>query len=201
MTSSYDEMVRAECRSAGIEAGADVERLLSLYCQELERWNQKINLTSLAGKNLVQRLVVDPIWVAARLGIQGVVCDIGSGNGSPGIPISLARPISMMHFIEARARRAAFIRHVLAMLRIEKAVVHKSRLEDLASGLGSVDWVTLQAVAPTKEIMTGLRLLMKQTTRVVWLTSNLGTQMIPMESVVTTPGGVMKAAILVLDLS
>src|SRR5262245_7655980 len=103
---------------------------LATYCQELERWNQKINLTSLVGSNLVRRLVVEPIWIAEDLKIAGNVVDIGSGNGSPAIPIRLYRPLTHLHLVETRSRRAAFLRHLKSTLALKNVDVHRTRFED-----------------------------------------------------------------------
>jgi 16S rRNA (guanine527-N7)-methyltransferase len=200
MSLAYDETVRSECRAAGIDVDPDTERRLAVYCAELDHWNRKINLTGLTGKDLVRRLVVDPLWVAGHLGVRGVVCDIGSGNGSPGIPICLTRPVSRMHFVESRTRRVAFLRHILGTLAIENGTVHKGRFEDVVSDIESVDWVTLQGVGPTEGLMEGIRLLTKPTTHVVWLTS-VADPKVPLESMATTPDGSLKAVLLALDHS
>jgi 16S rRNA (guanine527-N7)-methyltransferase len=41
---------------------------------------------------------------------QGVVVDVGSGNGSPGIPLALALPARECVLLEAEERRCAFLR-------------------------------------------------------------------------------------------
>ena len=103
--------------------------------------------------------------------MSGVVADIGSGNGSPAIPLHVVSKVSATHLIEARAKRAAFLRHVVNFLKLENVVVHRTRLEEAGPELRRVDWVTLQGVALTPELIDSIRIISHSTTRVVWITA------------------------------
>ena len=96
--------------------------------------------------------------------------DVGSGNGSPGIPLFLSRDFKRVHLVEARARRAAFLRHMASLLGSDRLMVHKTRIEEIA-GVKDVDWVTLQGVKPEESLLGGLRRHFDATTRVVWITA------------------------------
>jgi 16S rRNA G527 N7-methylase RsmG len=133
-----------------------------MYAAEIEHWNKAVNLSALRGPALVRRLIVEPIRIGAFLEMSGVLADVGSGNGSPGIPLCVARDFQTVHLIEPRLKRASFLRHV---------VVHKSRVEDIANGLLSCDWVSLQAIDPTLDMIDALVRISSITTRVVWITS------------------------------
>lgn len=138
--------------------------------RELERWNAKLNLTALTGEELVRRLVLDPIDIGRKLQVSGTLLDVGSGNGSPGIPLHLALGLKRSVLVEARQKRAAFLRHVANMLDGDGIEVYRSRLEDLESTL-RVDWISLQAVQPSPKLLATLRRFAYETTRVVWITS------------------------------
>jgi len=145
---------------------------LARYCDELVRWNTKINLTGLKNAELVRRLVVEPAWIAKKLELSGTLADIGSGNGSPAIPLHVVSEMSATHLIEARTRRAAFLRHVVSVLKLEHAVVHRTRLEEVVDELGTLDWVSLQGVALTAELLEAIKKISVSTTRVVWITAD-----------------------------
>jgi 16S rRNA (guanine527-N7)-methyltransferase len=130
-----------------------------------------MNLTALRGRQLVERLVAEPLWVGEQLQMKGTLVDIGSGNGCPAVPLCIGRQLSKAHLIEARAKRAAFLRHLSQRLDVPAIVVHKDRLEDVES-FGPVDWITLQAVSPTAELLRAMRPLASSTTQVVWITSS-----------------------------
>jgi 16S rRNA (guanine527-N7)-methyltransferase len=168
---SFGEMLDSELRSARLVLSPSIKQRLVRYCDELSRWNQKINLTGLRGVELVRRLVVEPIWIGEELKISGIVLDIGSGNGSPAIPLSIARKLDGIHLVEVRTRKAAFLRHVSNLLKVDGVQVHQGLFEDIAGEIAAADWVTLQAVMPTKDLCRIIGSICKAATNVVWITS------------------------------
>jgi len=150
---------------------SDTRDRLSVYIRELKRWNEKVNLTSLEGEELVRRLISEPAQIGRQLQMSGVLADIGSGNGSPGLPLYLICRLRRVHLVESRARRAAFLRHVASMVDPEGIVVHKTRAEDIGDSIPVVDWISMQAVRPSSELLGALRPLCGPTTSVVWITS------------------------------
>jgi 16S rRNA (guanine527-N7)-methyltransferase len=172
---SYLEVLESELRKFEIDLAAPQKLALAAYCDELHRWNKKINLTGLTGADMVRRLVVEPVWIGLQLRPTGVLADIGSGNGSPAIPLHIVCGLQTGHLIEARTKRAAFLRHVATTLKLSDLRVHKARFEEVAKNLGPMDWITLQGVALEPELLDSIRQASSATTTVVWITS-LGAQ-------------------------
>jgi 16S rRNA (guanine527-N7)-methyltransferase len=168
---SYLEILESELPKFQIDLDSAQKEKLALYCEELMRWNRRMNLTGLEGKALVRRLVLEPAWAGKQLKAQGVLLDIGSGNGSPAIPFQVACGFRKLHLVEARTKRAAFLRHITSTLKLHDTAVHRVRFEDLDVGIERPDWVTLQAVALSEPMMVSIRRISKSTTNVVWLTS------------------------------
>lgn len=168
---TLDEILQAELSQLGLRVSESAQKKLVLYIQELERWNRTVNLTSLKGVELVRRLVVEPAWIGQELQLSGALADIGSGNGCPGLSLCVTRNPERAHLIEARTKRAAFLRHVANRLDLAQIVVHRTRIEDIAEKFEGIDWITLQAVSPTSQLMRSLRRVFAETTRVVWITS------------------------------
>lgn len=168
---SHLEVLESELRQFQIELPPLQTRVLAAYCDELSRWNKKINLTGLTGVEMVRRLVIEPVWIGLQLKPTGVLADIGSGNGSPAIPLHVACPLQTSHLIEARAKRAAFLRHVVTTLKLSGLQIHKARFEEAAKSLGNLDWITLQGVALDTELIDSMRQLSSTTTTIVWITS------------------------------
>ena len=173
---------------------------LATYCTELERWNLKMNLTGLKDAEMVRRLVVEPVWIGAQLEMSGSLTDIGSGNGSPAIPLAVTRPFQAVHLVESRLKRAAFLRHLTGKLGLTGVSVHHDRFEDVASQLGTATWITLQAVALSEGILQNLQELCAPTTKVVWITARGEA---PMDSATTirVPGSETEAWVFGLDQS
>lgn len=168
---SVGSVLTKELARAGLNVSPQSQGKLLTYLLELERWNRTINLTSLQGVARVRRLVVEPVWIGQKLQMSGKLADIGSGNGSPGIPLLITRSLKEVHLVEARARRAAFLRHAAARLGSRGIVVHKIRAEDMTDSIDSVDWITLQAVSPAPRLIKVLARNFGPTTTVVWITA------------------------------
>lgn len=171
MHSSVHAILKAELSRIEVRVSQSIQAKLVLYVEELERWNRTINLTSLKGADLVRRLVAEPAWIGQELQLSGTLADIGSGNGSPAVSLCITRSLQQAYLIEARTKRAAFLRHVAQRLQLQQIVVRRNRVEDIADKFESVDCITLQAVSPTPQLMAGLRRNFAGTTRVVWITS------------------------------
>jgi len=84
------------------------------------------------------------------------IVDVGSGAGLPGIPVALARPDVRIDLVEPLARRAEFLREVVAQLGLGSQVrVVRGRAEDPAvvAEVGEAAWVTSRAVAPLPRLV------------------------------------------------
>ncbi len=165
------EVLQSELREFQIDLPAPKISLLARYCDELDRLNKKMNLTGLSGADMVRRLVVEPVWIGLQLKPQGILADIGSGNGSPAIPLHVFSTFKKAHLIESRARRAAFLRHVTTTLPLSNVTVHRERFEVIVSELDTVDWVTLQGVALESGLIDSIRGIASSTTNIVWISS------------------------------
>jgi 16S rRNA (guanine527-N7)-methyltransferase len=183
-----------------LELNSNQLSTMARYCDELVRWNAKMNLTGLAGAELVRRLVVEPAWIATQLRLSGTLLDIGSGNGSPAIPLHVVSDLSKTHLVEARAKRAAFLRHLVSFLKLENVVVHRIRLEEVGAELGRLEWISLQGVAMTDELLETIKKISLSTTRVVWITSDPKTPIPPAERL-AVPLTNTEALIFRLDLT
>ena len=61
------EVLEKELSRFQLELNSNQLSTMARYCDELVRWNAKMNLTGLAGAELVRRLVVEPVWIATQL--------------------------------------------------------------------------------------------------------------------------------------
>jgi len=88
---------------------------LADYLSLLARWNRRMNLTALPtdppSDAAIDRLVVEPVIGAALVSQEDrTLIDVGSGAGSPAIPLKIMCPWLRVEMIEVRARKAAFLR-------------------------------------------------------------------------------------------
>lgn len=123
---------------SGVEIPDALAARLSAYYRLLEHWNQTINLTSLVDLDrAVDRLLLEPVAAASRLPRGGRLIDLGSGGGSPAIPLALACGSTQLVMVESRERKCAFLREVIRQMELETvARVEACRFEDLPTRAG-----------------------------------------------------------------
>jgi 16S rRNA (guanine527-N7)-methyltransferase len=109
-----------------------IDGLLAYY-DLLARWNKKINLTSLQDPDeSIDRLLLEPLIAARYVPVADTrLIDIGSGGGSPAIPMRLALPGLRLTMVEAKARKSAFLREAVRVLGLADAIVETARYEEL----------------------------------------------------------------------
>lgn len=84
-------------------------------------------------KHVVEPLVGRDQLIAADLPLpHGPMIDIGSGNGSPGLPIALCEPTRPAVLLDARAGAASFLSDVTAAIGAEQISVRCGRAEEAA---------------------------------------------------------------------
>lgn len=156
-------------RRSDLQVSSELLSGLVAYVDLLARWNRKINLTSLPlldpTDETFDRLLVEPLIAAKHLpSLECSVIDIGSGGGSPGIPLKLARPGISLRMVESKTRKAAFLREAVRQLGLDRVVVETLRFEELLSQPGlheAHDVATLRAVRIEARTMTTLQAFLK----------------------------------------
>ena len=159
-------LIARRASRAGVEMDASLASALAGYLDLLHRWNRRMNLTALAEDDGgLDRLVVEPL-VAARqmpMGARWVV-DIGSGGGSPAVPLKLAVPGLGLRMVESKTRKAAFLREVVRQLGLEDVVVETCRYEELLTRPElheAADVVTVRGVRVEGQTLEGLQTLLR----------------------------------------
>lgn len=118
---------------AGLFLNPELVDQLDAFYRLLSRWNEKINLTSLVDPDeAIDRLILEPL-LASRFVSPGAktMMDVGSGGGSPAIPLKLALPRLALTMVEVKARKSAFLREVIRQLELPEAHVETARVEEL----------------------------------------------------------------------
>ena len=157
--------IRGCAERTGVRIDDSLARQLGSYVELLRRWNTKLNLTRLDRDDAgLERLVIEPLAALPHLPVDGELADIGSGGGSPAIPLKLARPGLGLHMVEARSRKAAFLREAVRRLGLDRTRVAAERYERLAErrqAQGGHDVLTVRGVAVDQRVLRYLRLLVR----------------------------------------
>ncbi|MDR2149978.1 MAG: 16S rRNA (guanine(527)-N(7))-methyltransferase RsmG [Spirochaetaceae bacterium] len=107
--------------------------LLEQFAGAIEQFNDVYGLVSLKNfEALLIRHILDslsPLAVIAGLPALSIA-DIGSGAGLPGIPLSICLPDRQWTLIERSGKRAGFLQHSVALLRLENVRVVQGQMEE-----------------------------------------------------------------------
>lgn len=179
-SNAFPARLAARASLAGIWIGPDLTAQLEAYYELLSRWNSSINLTSLSLEPLsdqaIDRLFVEPLSAIRIFKTDAPTWfDLGSGGGSPAIPMKLAKPAAQLTMVESRERKAAFLREAVRVLRIEKTVVEAERVESIAALhplAGFVDVVTVRALRIDSALFQAIQVLLTYGGKVILFGGN-----------------------------
>jgi 16S rRNA (guanine527-N7)-methyltransferase len=170
MTSrEFQDRLARRARRAGVTVRPELGAQLEAYYRLLAAWNHKINLTGLNLSELppeaVDRLLVEPL-VAARYAPGAARCmlDVGSGGGSPAIPLALSVPGLQLLMVESKTRKSVFLREAVRTLGLAGADVATARFEELLSRPAlheAHDLVTIRAVRMESKMLQTLQAFVK----------------------------------------
>lgn len=175
----FAALVRERADAASLVVGDELRDALGGYLSLLARWNRKINLTSFdldaPTDAAIDRLIIEPLRASSLvLPTDHLSIDIGSGGGSPAIPLRLARPELETVLVEARERKAAFLREAARALELDNVRVETGMFERFAARpewAARADLVTMRAVRPDQALWLGARRVLKTSGRFLWFAS------------------------------
>jgi 16S rRNA (guanine527-N7)-methyltransferase len=196
----FSDRLAKRARRAGVTIDPSLAEALAAYYRLLEFWNQKINLTAFslvdAPDEAIDRLLIEPL-VAARLfqgphshgqrhaqfGPHPRVLDIGSGGGSPAIPLKLATPAIHLLMVESKTRKSAFLREAIRHLDLRDTAVETARAEDLLTRPElheAQDAITVRAVRIEQKLLAKLQAFLRLGGRIMLFRSNVATEAPPL---------------------
>ena len=130
-------------------SGDQIEKNLS-YLKLLLETNQEYNLTSITDtKEATIKHLLDSLSVYQLLEGE-TIADIGSGGGTPGIPLAIAFPKKSFLLVESKQKKAAFLVGAVKQLKLKNVRVINKRAEEVTAtrapetiisrALGSLDY-------------------------------------------------------------
>jgi len=178
----FKERLTRRARRADLQVSPALAGSLEHYYRLLELWNKKINLTGLSlsppEDEAFDRLLVEPLLAAKYVTSHPIVAiDIGSGSGSPAIPLALACPAVSIRMVESKPRKAVFLTEAVRHLGISNAAVETARFEQLLARPDlheAADLVTVRAVRVEARTLSTLQAFLRPTGRLFWFRSTSG---------------------------
>jgi 16S rRNA (guanine527-N7)-methyltransferase len=118
----------------------------------LERWLESLlaepGLTAVRDRAEARFVHLDAALAAAELIEEGPVVDVGSGGGSPGIPIAAVRPDLRVDLLEAQQRKCAFLKSVSKVFPNVRVVCGRAEEHGRGDGRDGYGAAVAQALAP-----------------------------------------------------
>ena len=172
----FGDLLRARARQAELALESPEIDQLQRYLALLTTWNRAINLTALPleppTEQTVDRLFIEPLAAAQFLrGLREripnpesripVWFDLGSGGGSPAIPMKIALPSLDLTMVESRSRKSTFLQEVIRTLDLDRTRVERVRFEVLSADSSSVDCITCRALRTSPILQDFARRLLR----------------------------------------
>ena len=125
---------------------------LAAYRDLLLRWNTRINLISAeTAAEIDQRHIADCAQLQPLSPQDGLIADLGSGAGLPGLVLAIMQPEREIHLVESDKRKAAFLIEASAQLKLPFVRVHACRVE--IAKLPPLSAITARALAPLATLL------------------------------------------------
>ena len=144
-------------RQHGFPLTHDQREQFVIYRGELQRWNSRVNLTSIRDdRDIVMKHFLDSVAALQHFSIKAgdSVVDVGSGAGFPGLPLKIYLPDIQLTLVESSSKKASFLQFLMTQLNIASAGadvrIVVQRAESFAAqpeNLGAYDWVLTRYVA------------------------------------------------------
>ena len=145
------ELTIYSVRELGLTIGAGQAEQFMRYLAHLMEWNKTINLTAIIDpKEIIIKHFVDSlaVLVATSFPNNGVVLDVGSGGGFPGLPLKIVRSDMRLVLIEPVRKKCSFLNSVIGLLKLQDVSTFDGTIEQYAKRpiRHAIDMVVVRAL-------------------------------------------------------
>ena len=122
-------------QSAAAELGVNLtdiqaEKLVRLL-DELDDWNQRMNLTAIRERSAqLTKHVLDSLSISKFLR-DNRIADIGTGAGFPGLPLALVNPDKQFTLVDSVGKKLKFVEHAAQVMGLGNVRTLHTRAEQL----------------------------------------------------------------------
>jgi 16S rRNA (guanine527-N7)-methyltransferase len=147
-------MLESGLRLLGGTATAEQKNQLSAYVNLLEKWSRTYNLVADAGpERIISHHILDSLTVLPYLN-GGIILDVGSGAGLPGIPLAIMQPEFRFVLLDSNGKKTRFLQQTIIELGLSSRVeTVKSRIEEYHPG-HAFDTVISRAFAGLEDFVS-----------------------------------------------
>jgi 16S rRNA (guanine527-N7)-methyltransferase len=130
------EFLVTSTNGLGINLTDQQSRQFLLHLSHLLTWNRTTNLTSITDPyEIISKHFVDSLTalIAFNFPLQGLVVDVGSGAGFPGIPLKIVRSDLRLVLVEPSQKKSSFLHSVVGALKLEQVSIFSGGLQQYAT--------------------------------------------------------------------
>jgi 16S rRNA (guanine527-N7)-methyltransferase len=129
------EFTISSVKELGLTIGDIHAEQFMRYLVHLIEWNKAINLTAIIDpKEIIIKHFVDSLvaLVATCFPQNGMVLDVGSGGGFPGIPLKIVRSDMRLVLVEPVQKKCSFLNSVIGLLKLQDVSTFDGTIEQYA---------------------------------------------------------------------
>ena len=129
------EFTVSSARELGLTIGEIQAEQFMRYLAHLIEWNKAINLTAIINpKEIIIKHFIDSLGalIATSFPQNGVVLDVGSGGGFPGIPLKIVRSDMRLILVEPAQKKCSFLNSVIGLLKLHDVSTFNGTIEQYA---------------------------------------------------------------------
>jgi 16S rRNA (guanine527-N7)-methyltransferase len=166
----FHDRLSRRAKKAGVTVSSDQASRLEIYFRLLATWTARINLSGLDLKDpspeAFDRLLIEPLAAARHVqpGPKRTI-DIGSGGGSPALPMAIAMKECALLMVESKTRKSVFLREAIRAVGFEAcASVITARFEELLTRPDlheAHDLLTMRAVRIDGRVLMNMQAFVK----------------------------------------
>jgi len=180
----------------GISISDENLEKFKVFYEELIDWNERFNLTAITDKEkVIVKHFYDSLLAVNTKGWtgDGALVDIGTGAGFPGVPLKIINPKMTVTLIDSAAKKATFLKNLMARLELNGVEVVQGRAEEIARReeyRNSFDFAVIRAVAGIPVLLEyGLPLLKLRGKLIIYKGPDWETEFVSAQEALNELGG------------
>lgn len=126
------EVMISSASALGLTVGETQAQQFIRYLHHLLEWNKTINLTAIIKpQEIIVKHFIDSLLalIATSFPQDGVVLDVGTGGGFPGIPLKIVRPDIQLVLVEPVRKKCSFLHSVIGLLQLQNVSTFNGTIE------------------------------------------------------------------------
>lgn len=148
----FDEQFVNDAAALGVNCQQSVLDQLSLFLEQLLKWNQHFNLLGMSKADGIKtKHILDCLAVSPFLAGETIL-DVGTGAGLPGIPLAIVNPDKQFVLLDSNGKKTRFLFQVKVALGLSNVTVENCRIENYQSKR-QIDIVMSRAFASLRDMV------------------------------------------------